>query len=90
MRNARLDVTSWNQDRQEKYQYNVRYVDHNTLMEESEEELKSLLMRVKEKSEKAGLKFNIPKTKIMASGPITARNRRGKVGSSDRFPLLGL
>ena len=54
-------VTSQNQDRQEKYQYNVRYVDHNTLMEESEEELKSLLMKVKEKSERASLKLNIKK-----------------------------
>ena len=50
---------------------NPRYADDNTLMAESEEELKSLLMRVKEESEKAGLKFNIQKTKIMASSPIT-------------------
>ena len=50
---------------------NLRYADDTTLMEESEEELKSLLMKVKEKSEKAGLKHNIQKTKIMASGPIT-------------------
>ena len=50
---------------------NLRYVDDTTLMAESEEELKSLLMKVKEKSEKAGLKLNIQKTKIMASGPIT-------------------
>ena len=50
---------------------NLRYADDTTLMEESEEELKSLLMKVKEESEKAGLKLNIQKTKIMASGPIT-------------------
>ena len=50
---------------------NLRYADDNTLMAESKEELKSLLMKVKEKSEKAGLKLNIQKTKIMASGPIT-------------------
>ena len=50
---------------------NLRYADDTTLMAESEEELKSLLMKVKEKSEKAGLKHNIQKTKIMASGPIT-------------------
>ena len=50
---------------------NFRYVHDNTLMAESEEELKSLLMWVKEESEKAGLKLNIQKTKIMASGPIT-------------------
>ena len=51
---------------------NVRYADDNILMAESEEELKSLLMKVKEESEKVGLKLNIPKTKIMASGPITS------------------
>ena len=51
---------------------NLRYADDTTLMAESEEELKSLLMRVKEESEKVGLKLNIRKTKIMASGPITS------------------
>ena len=51
---------------------NLRYVDDTTLMAESEEELKSLLMRVKDEGEKAGLKLNIQKTKIMASGPITS------------------
>ena len=51
---------------------NLRYADDNTLMAESEEELKSLLMKVKEESEKVGLKFNIQKTKIMASGPISS------------------
>ena len=51
---------------------NLRYVDDTTLMAESEEELKSLLMKVKEESEKAGLKLNIQKMKIMASGPITS------------------
>ena len=51
---------------------NLRYVDDTTLMAESEEELKSLLMNVKEESEKVGLKLNIQKTKIMASGPITS------------------
>ena len=51
---------------------NLRCVDDTTLIEESEEELKSLLMKVKEESEKAGLKPNIQKTKIMASGPITS------------------
>ena len=50
---------------------NLRYVDDTTLTAESEEELKSLLMKVKEESEKSGLKLNIQKTKIMASGPIT-------------------
>ena len=51
---------------------NLRYVDDTTLMAKSEEELKSLLMKVKEESEKVGLKLNIQKTKIMASGPITS------------------
>ena len=51
---------------------NLRYVDDTTLMAESKEELKSLLMKVKEESEKAGLKLNIQKTKIMASSPITS------------------
>ena len=54
-----------------KFEY-LRYTDDATLRAESEEELKSLLMRVKEESKKAGLKFNIQKTKIMASGPITS------------------
>ena len=57
---------------------NLRYVDDTTLMAESEEELKSLLMRVKEESEKVGLKLNIQKTKIMASGPITSWEIDGK------------
>ena len=51
---------------------NLRYADNTTLMEESEEKLKSLLMRVKEESEKVGLKLNIQQTKIMTSGPITS------------------
>ena len=58
-------------DCQEKYQY-LRYADDTTLMAESEEELKSLLMKVKVESQKVGLKLNIQKTKIMASGPITS------------------
>ena len=52
--------------------HNLRYADDNSLMAESEEELKSLLMKVKEESEKVGLKLNIQKTKIMVSGPITS------------------
>ena len=51
---------------------NLRYADDNTLIAESKEELKSFLMKMKEESEKAGLKFNIQKSKIMASGPITS------------------
>ena len=66
-------------------------MNDTTLLAESEEELNSILMRVKEETEKASLKLNIKKAKIMASGPITyMANRRGKGGSSDRFPLLGL
>ena len=57
---------------------NLRYADDNILMTESKEELKSLLMKVKEESEKIGLKLNIQKTKIMASGPITSRQMDGK------------
>ena len=57
---------------------NLRYADDNTLMAESEEELKSLLMKVKGESEKVGLKLNIQKTKIMASGPITSRQIDGE------------
>ena len=57
---------------------NLRYADDTTLMAESEEELKSLLMKVKEKSERAGLKLNIQKTRIMASGPITSWQIDGK------------
>ena len=57
---------------------NLRYADDTTLMAESEEELKSLLMKVKEESEKAGLKFSIQKTKIMASGLITSWQVDGK------------
>ena len=55
-----------------RYIKNLRYADDTTLMAKSEEELKSVLMKVKEESEKAGLKLNIQKTKIMASGPITS------------------
>ena len=57
---------------------NLRYADDTTLMAESEEELKSLLMKVKEESEKVGLRLNIQKTKIMASGPITSWEIDGK------------
>ena len=69
---------------------NLRYADNTTLMTESEEELKSLLMNVKEESEKAGLKLNIQKTKIMASVHHFMVNRWGKNGSSGRFYFLRL
>ena len=68
----------------------LRYADDTTLMAESEEEIKSLLMKVKE-NEKFGLKLNIQKTKILASGPITSwQIEGGKSRSSDRFSFLGL
>ena len=69
---------------------NLRYVDDTTLMAESEEELKSLLMKVKEESEKIGLKLNIQKTKIMASGPITLWQRGENNGNSERLYFGGL
>ena len=69
---------------------NLRYADDTTLMAESEEELKSLLMKVKEQNEKTGLKFNIQKTKIMASGPITSWQIDGETVETVRdFILLG-
>ena len=68
---------------------NLRYAEDTVLMAESEE-LKSLLTKVKEKSEKAGLKLNIKKTKIMASSPITSWQRWGNNGNSDRLYFLGL
>ena len=69
---------------------NLRYADDTTLMAQSDEELKSLLMKVKEESEKVGLKLNIQKTKIMASGPITSWERWGDSGNSVRLYFLGL
>ena len=69
---------------------NLRYADDTTLMVESEEELKSLLMKVQEESEKAGLKLNIQKTKIMASGPITSLQIWGNSRNSDRLYFLRL
>ena len=70
---------------------NLRYADDTTFMAESEEELKSLLMKVKGESEKVGLKLNIQKTKIMASGPITSwQIEGGKRGNSVRLSFFGL
>ena len=71
MQNARLDEAQSGVKIALRNINNLRYVGDTTLMAESKEELKSLLMKVKEESEKAGLKLNIQKTKIMASGPIT-------------------
>ena len=72
MRNAGLEETQAGIKITEKNINNLRYADDTTLMAESEEELKSLLMKVKEESEKIGLKLNIQKTKVMASDPITS------------------
>ena len=72
MRNARLDEAQIGIKIAGRNINNLRYADDSTLMAEIEEELKSLLMKVKEESERAGLKLNIQKTKIMASGPITS------------------
>ena len=72
MRNARLEEAQTGIKISGRDINNLRYVDDTTLMAESEEELKSFLMKVKEESEKVGLKLNIQKTKIMASGPITS------------------
>ena len=69
---------------------NLRYADDTTLMAESEEELKSLLMKVKEESEKIGLKLNIQKTKIMASGPITSWEIDGETVETVRLYFFGL
>ena len=69
---------------------NLRHTDDTTLMAESEEELKSLLMKVKEESEKVGLKLNIQKTKIMATGPITSWEIDGETGNSVRLYFLWL
>ena len=68
---------------------NLRYADDTTLMAESEEELKGLLMKVKEKSEKVGLKLNIQKTKIMASGPITSWEIDGETVETVADFILG-
>ena len=78
MRNARLDESQAGIKIAGGNINNLRYPDNTTLVTEIEQELKSLLMRVKEESQKAGLKLNIQKTKIMASGPITSWQIEGK------------
>ena len=78
MRNARVDETQAGIMMDGRNISNLRYADDITLMAESEEEINSLLMKVKEESEKAGLKLNIQKTKIMASCPITSQQIDGE------------
>ena len=91
MRNAGLEETQAAIRVARRNINNLRYEDDTTLMAESEEELKSLLMKVKEDNEKVGLKLNIQKTKIMASGPITSWQIDGEtMENSDRLYFLGL
>ena len=92
MRNAGLDESQAEFKIAGRNINNLRYADDTTLMAESEEELKILLMKVKVESEKVGLKLNIQKTKIMASGPITyfMGNRWGNSGNSVRLYFLRL
>ena len=78
MRNAGLEEAQTRMKIAGRNINNLRYADDTTLMAESEEELKNLLMKVKEESEKVGLKLNIQKTKIMASGPITSWQMDGE------------
>ena len=90
MRDAGLDKTQAGIKIARRNINNLRYADETTLMAESEEELKSLLIKVKEESEKVGLKLTIQKTKIMASGPITSWQIDGETGNSDRLYFGGL
>ena len=90
MQNARLDEAQAGIKIAGKNINNLRYADDTTLMAEGEAELKSLLMKVKDESEKAGLKLNIQKTKIMASGPITSWQIDGEtVETVTDFIFLG-
>ena len=89
MRNAVLEETQAGIKIAGRNINNLRYADDTTLMAESEEELKSLLLKVKEKSEKVGLKINIQKTKIMASGPITSWQIDGETGETVSDFILG-
>ena len=89
MRNARLDEAQAGIKIARRKINNLRYEDDTTLMAEREG-LKSLLMKMKEESEKVGLKLNIQKTKIMASGPITSWQIGGETGNSDRLYFFGL
>ena len=90
MRNAELVEAQAGLKIARKNTNNLRYADDTTLMAESEEELKRLLMKVKEDSEKVGLKLNIQKTKMMASGSITSWQINGETRNSDRLYFLGL
>ena len=91
VRNARLDEAEAGLKITWRNINNLRYADGTTLMAECEEELKSLLMKLKKESEKAGLKWNVQKTKIMASGPITSWHVDGETMKAVKdFYLFGL
>ena len=90
MKNAGLEETEAGIKIARRNINNLRYADDITLMAENEEQLKSLLMKVKEESEKVGLKLNIKKAKIMASGPITSWEIDGETGNSVRLYFSGL
>ena len=90
MQNARLNETQAGINSARRNTNNLRYVDDTTLMAESKEELKRLLMKVKEESENVGLKLNIQKTKIMASGPITSWEIDGETMETVTDYFLGL
>ena len=90
MQNARLDEAEAGIKIAGRNINNLRYADDTTLMAESKEELKSLLMKVKEESEKVGLKLNIQKTKIMASGPIISWQIDGETMETATNNFLGL
>ena len=85
MQNTRLDEAQVGTKTARRYINNLRYADDTTLMAESEEELKSRFMKAKKESEKAGLKLNIEKTKIMASGPITSWQIDGETMETMRY-----
>ena len=89
MQNARLDESQAGMKISGRNINNLRYADDTTLIAESEKELKSLLMRVKEKSKKAGLKLNIQKMKIMASSPITSWQINGETMETVTDFILG-
>ena len=89
MKNARLNEAQGGIKIAGRNINNLRYADDNALLAESKEELKSLFMKVKEESEKPGLKLNVRKMKILASGPITSQ-QMGENGNSGRLHFLGL
>ena len=89
MRNAGLEKVQAGIKIAGRHINNLRYADDTTLMAENKEDLKSLLMKVKEESEKVGLKLNIQKTKIMASGPITSWQIDGEIVETMKDFILG-